>query len=96
MREELPGICSGTITRCVNKGNIATAVRMAQNNVGGIAGLLQGSDAVIRYCENKASVQGYFTVGGLQAPCALEDPSGTAVTGGKYRVSVFSEELPDL
>lgn len=59
------GICSGTVSRCVNNGTLSTKVRFAQHNIGGIAGMEVGPNAVIRYCENKEAVQGYYTVGGI-------------------------------
>ena len=59
------GICSGKVSRCINNGTLSTKVRFAQHNVGGIAGMEVGPDAVIRYCENKEAVQGYFSVGGI-------------------------------
>ena len=59
------GICSGTVRRCVNNGTLSTKVRFAQHNIGGIAGMEVGPNAVIRYCENKEAVQGYYSVGGI-------------------------------
>ena len=59
------GICSGMVINCTNYGKLSTNILMAQNHVGGIAGLVYGINAQVVNCCNEATVIGYFCVGGI-------------------------------
>lgn len=59
------GICSGLVINCTNYGKLSTNILVAQNHVGGIAGLVYGINAQVINCCNEATVLGYFCVGGI-------------------------------
>ena len=55
----------GLVMRCENYGKLSTTIGIAQNHIGGIAGLVYGVNAQVENSVNYATVQGYFCVGGL-------------------------------
>ena len=86
------GICSGMVVHCSNEGKLSTLVYFAQNHIGGIAGLVYGVNAQVMNCTNHATVQGYFSVGGIAgavksggevvSSCNYGAVKGNSVIGG--------------
>lgn len=86
------GINRGSVLRCINNGELSTEVIFAQRHIGGIAGMVYGPSAQVRYCENRSTVQGYYEVGGIAgavkcggeilASCNYGAVVGNSILGG--------------